>query len=135
MFTTIIVRTHPHPLFLHQSPYIQVTIIVSYDSSVCMFPLSPLLFPLLKPFFPAHLLAQTASALTRGHPMLSLSNYLTNHSETALISACCSVWLNAGSLGGLSGKLWYTGVQRAMQADKGEQQPPCRRTSETPRDT
>lgn len=53
--------------------------------------------------------------------MLSLSNYLTNRSETALISAYCSAWLNAASLGGLSGKLWY-GAQQARQADKGEQQ-------------
>lgn len=54
--------------------------------------------------------------------MLSLSNYLTNRSETALISAYCSAWLNAASLGGLSGKPWY-GAQQARQADKGEQQP------------
>lgn len=54
--------------------------------------------------------------------MLSLSNYLTNRSETALISAYGSAWLNAASLGGLSGKPWY-GAQQARQADKGEQQP------------
>lgn len=54
--------------------------------------------------------------------MLSLSNYLTNRSETALISAYCSAWLNAASLGGLSGKPWY-GAQQASQADEGEQQP------------
>lgn len=53
--------------------------------------------------------------------MLSLSNYLTNRSETALISAYCSALLNAASLGGLSGKPWY-GDQQARQADKGEQQ-------------
>lgn len=62
--------------------------------------------------------------------MLSLSNYLTNRSETALISAYCSVWPNAASLGGLSGKPWY-GAQQARQADKGEQQP-CAVRSERP---
>lgn len=55
-----------------------------------MFPPSLLASPLLLFFFFFHSLAQTALALTRGHPMLSLSNYLTNHSETALISAYCS---------------------------------------------
>lgn len=54
--------------------------------------------------------------------MLSLSNYLTNRSETALISAYCSAWLNAASLGGLSGNPWY-GAQQTRQADKGKQQP------------
>lgn len=68
-----------------------------------------------------HSLAQTALALTPGHPMLSLSNYLTNRSETALISAYCSASLNTGSLGGLSGKLWCED-QQARKAEKAEQQ-------------
>lgn len=98
-----------------------------------MFPPSLLASPLLLFFFFFHSLAQTALALTRGHPMLSLSNYLTNHSETALISAYCSAWLNAASLGGLSGKLWYGGPT-GRQAEKGEQQPPCIQISKTPGD-
>lgn len=53
--------------------------------------------------------------------MFSLSNYLTNRSETALISAYCSASLNTASLGGLSGKLWCRD-QQDRQAEKGEQQ-------------
>lgn len=88
-------QPHPFPTFpspKSKKPSNQVTMRVSTNPLFCMF-FSPL--PNSKDFFFLHFhsQAQTALALTRGHPMLSLSNYLTNHSETALISAYCSAWL------------------------------------------
>lgn len=111
---------HPHSSPFHhpnfKSPSHHVTMRSSSYPFICMFP-SPLpdsLPPPLPPhhplfFFDFHSLAQTALALTPGHPMLSLSNYLTNRRETALISAYCSAPLKAASLGGLSGKPWRGG--------------------------
>lgn len=113
--------THIHFLaFPHQNPQnLQTTSLWEFPL-ILYFAYSPLPSQPLGLFWDFHSLAQTALALTPGHPMLSLSNYLTNRSETALISAYCSALLNAASLGGLSGKLWY-GDQQARQADKGEQ--------------
>ena len=108
-------RIYPRPPPSSPSPKSQRTLLTR---SLCEFPLilcfacSPLPAPALSLFWDFHSLAQTALALTLGHPMLSLSNYLTNRSETALISAYCSAWLIAASLGGLSGKLWYGGPNR-----------------------
>lgn len=119
-------RIQPHPCLSFPSSKLLKP---SNQVTFCEFPLilyfacsPPVPSPNLSLFSDFHSLAQTALALTRGHPMLSLSNYLTNRSETALISAYCPAWLNVASLGGLSGKPWY-GAQQARQADKGEQQP------------
>lgn len=106
----------------------QYTMAVSSCPLLCMFS-SHMLPPPPPQHF--HSLAQTALALTPGHPMLSLSNYLTNRSETALISAYCSASLNTGSLGGLSGKLWCED-QQAGKAEKAEQQKSTVRSQEPP---
>lgn len=117
-------RLHPHSLSVCDFP---TKTTKTFNATLWLFHLilyfacSPLSYH--PPPTPQHFhsQAQTALALTPGHPMFSLSNYLTNHSETALISAYCSAWLNTASLGGLSGKLWC-GDQQARQAEKGEQQ-------------
>lgn len=108
-------RLHPHPLSVTSSPKPQKPSTLHYSCFILSFTLHVLFSHTLSQTFP--LLAQTALALTPGHPMLSLSNYLTNRSETALISVYCSALLNTASLGGLSGKLWCRD-QQARQAEK-----------------
>lgn len=130
-------RIYPRPSPSFPSPKSQKTFLTR---SLCEFPLilyfacSLLPAPALSLFWDFHSLAQTALALTRGHPMLSLSNYLTNRSETALISAYCSAWLIAASLGGLSGKLWYGGPT-GQAGRQGRTTALCSWILETPRDT
>lgn len=90
------------------------------------------------PFFSSsdfHSLAQTVLALTPGHPMLSLSNYLTNRRETALISAYCfspaesehrlGVFLENRGAGGKGGR-----PRRPRLLERGEQQHCCSETSQ-----
>lgn len=112
-----------HCLLVTSSPKPQTPSAIHYGCFILCFTLHVLLSHPATPPHPQHFhcLAQTVLALTPGHPMLSLSNYLTNRSETALISAYCSASLNTGSLGGLSGKLWSED-QQARKAEKGKQQ-------------